>query len=418
MVSVLTDCPHREKLGWLEQYHLNGPAIRYEFDVTRIFGKGMRDMADSQTSLGLIPNIAPEYTVFDGTFRAAAEWGCAFIVVPWQQYLYTGDTSLMHEYYPAMEKYMDYLATRAEGHILDEGLGDWYDIVFDGERPGHPKLTPPPITATAFYYYDAHLLAKIAALLGKNDDAEKWANLAEEIRDAWLEEFRNDNGTYATNSQCSNAIALVMELAHPDDRETALTALVEDVRKRGNAMTAGDVGFRYLLQALAAGGESQVIYDMINQDEKPGYGYHLSREPRASRRPGTPITDLHTITSCSVTLLNGSIKIWWASAAILRNPVFPMSLLNRRRWVTCSGPKRATIRYGVESCVDGTTMVNSSNCVSSCRPILPRPFSCRRLSKAAMLKVACLRRTAKELNSCGVRTGVTCIKFSRANMNS
>ena len=77
MVSVLTDCPHREKLGWLEQYHLNGPAIRYEFDVTRIFAKGMRDMADSQTDAGLIPNIAPEYTVFDGTFRAAAEWGCA-----------------------------------------------------------------------------------------------------------------------------------------------------------------------------------------------------------------------------------------------------------------------------------------------------------------------------------------------------
>ena len=95
MVSVLTDCPHREKLGWLEQYHLNGPAIRYEFDVTRILGKGMRDMADSQTDAGLIPNIAPEYTEFDGTFRDAADCGCSFIVVPWQQYLCRGDRSLM-----------------------------------------------------------------------------------------------------------------------------------------------------------------------------------------------------------------------------------------------------------------------------------------------------------------------------------
>ncbi len=99
MVSVLTDCPHREKLGWLEQYHLNGPAIRYEFDVTRIFRKAMRDMADSQTNEGLVPNIAPEYTVFPGTFRAAAEWGCSLILVPWQQYQFTGDTSLMSEYY-------------------------------------------------------------------------------------------------------------------------------------------------------------------------------------------------------------------------------------------------------------------------------------------------------------------------------
>ena len=67
-----------------------------------------------------------------------------FIVVPWQQYLFTGDTSLMREYYPAMVKYMEYLASKSDGHIIDEGLGDWYDIAYDGERPGFAKLTPPP----------------------------------------------------------------------------------------------------------------------------------------------------------------------------------------------------------------------------------------------------------------------------------
>jgi alpha-L-rhamnosidase len=276
MVSVLTDCPHREKLGWLEQYHLNGPAIRYEFDVNRIFVKGMRDMADSQTGAGLIPNIAPEFTVFDGTFRAAAEWGCAFIFVPWQQYQFTGDKVLLEQYYPAMKKYMGYLASKSVDHILDEGLGDWYDL--DGkDRPGHAKLTPPPITATAFYFYDAKLMAEIAKLLGKEADAKKYADLAGAIRKAWLHSFRKENGIYGSNSQCSNAIALVMELAEDADREKALAALVKDVRDHGNAMTAGDVGFRYLLQALAQGGESEVIYAMINQDEKPGYGYQLKK---------------------------------------------------------------------------------------------------------------------------------------------
>lgn len=276
MVSVLTDCPHREKLGWLEQYHLNGPAIRYEFDVDRIFVKGMRDMADSQTEEGLIPNIAPEYTKFDGAFRAAAEWGCAFILVPWQQYQFTGDTALMREYYGQMQKYMDYLASKATGHIIDEGLGDWYDI--GKERPGFAQLTQPPITATAFYYYDAHIMSQIARLLGKDEDAAKYAKLADEIRDAWLAKYRNaESGTYATNSQCSNALALVMELAEPADREKALAALVKDVQDRGNAMTAGDVGFRYLLLALAKGGHSDLIYAMINQDERPGYGYQLKK---------------------------------------------------------------------------------------------------------------------------------------------
>jgi alpha-L-rhamnosidase len=277
MVSVLTDCPHREKLGWLEQYHLNGPAIRYEFDVNRTFNKGMRDMADSQTDDGLIPNIAPEYTVFPGTFRAAAEWGCAFIFVPWQQYQFTGDTSLMREYYGEMQKYMKYLESRATDHIVDEGLGDWYDLG-PADRPGFAQLTPPPVTATAFYYFDAHLMSQIAEILDKTEDAKEYSELAESIRTAWQAKFRNvDSGTYATNSQCSNAIALVMELAEEEDREQALAALVSDVESRGNAMTAGDVGFRYLLQALAEGGRSDVIYAMINQDERPGYGYQLKK---------------------------------------------------------------------------------------------------------------------------------------------
>lgn len=277
MVSVLTDCPHREKLGWLEQYHLNGPSIRYEFDVDRIFAKGMRDMADSQDKNGLIPTTAPEFAPFNGTFRAATEWGSAFIIVPWQQYQFTGDAALLSQYYDDMQKYMGYLASKATDHIVDEGLGDWYDLG-PADRPGFAQLTQPPITATAFYYYDAHLMSQIAEILGKQRDAEKYTQLADDIRQAWLREFRHaDTGTYATNSQCSNALALVMGLAEPEDRDSALAALVKDVRDRGNAMTAGDVGFRYLLQALAQGGQSEVIYDMIDQDEKPGYGYQLKK---------------------------------------------------------------------------------------------------------------------------------------------
>jgi alpha-L-rhamnosidase len=275
MVSVLTDCPHREKLGWLEQYHLNGPAIRYEFDVPRIFAKGMRDMADSQTAEGLIPNIAPEYTVFDGTFRAAAEWGAAFLLVPWQQYQFTGDTSLLSEYYEPMQTYMEYLASRATDHIIDEGLGDWYDV--GPKPPGFSQFTPPPITATAFYYGDARLMAQVASMLDKRADAYRYSDLADEIRRAWLRKFLNSDGTYATNSQCSNALALVMEFAEHDVREAPLAALVDDVQQRGNAVTAGDVGFRYLLIALAEGGRSDVIYDLINQDDQPGYGYQLKQ---------------------------------------------------------------------------------------------------------------------------------------------
>jgi alpha-L-rhamnosidase len=276
MVSVLTDCPHREKLGWLEQYHLNGPSIRYEFDVARIFAKGMRDMAEAQTDDGLIPTTAPEYAKFKGTFRAAAEWGAAFILVPWQQYQFTGDPDLLRVHYNAMKRYFAYLETRAADDFASEGLGDWYDL--GPKKPGVAQLTPPAFTSSAFYYQDAKLLAATAGILGRADEAKDYAARAERIRASFNRRFyHSETGSYDASSQCANAMPLVMGIAEPAERPRVLAALVRDVEAHGNAMTAGDVGFRYLLQALAEGSRSDVIYRIINQDDKPGYGYQIKK---------------------------------------------------------------------------------------------------------------------------------------------
>jgi len=276
MVSVLTDCPHREKLGWLEQYHLNGPAIRYEFDTTRIFTKGMNDMADAQTADGLVPDIAPEYTVFEGAFRNAAEWGAAFILVPWQQYLFSGDVVLMRTHYDAMKRYFAFLESRTKDGILSDGLGDWYDL--DLDKPGGAaNLTPAPITATAYYWLDAVTLARIAQVLGKPDDERLFEEKAAAIRARYLAEFHHpEKPSYATGSQAALAIPLAMGLADPSTEAAVLDALVRDVETRGYG-TAGDVGFRSLLQALAQRGRSDVVYRLVTQEEKPGYAFQLRK---------------------------------------------------------------------------------------------------------------------------------------------
>lgn len=279
LVSVLTDCPHRERLGWLEQYHLNGPSLRYEFDLAQLFTKGMNDMADAQLPNGLVPNIAPEYVKFlpasydpGGAFRDSPEWGSAFILVPWQQYQFDGDIELLRRYYEPMKRYVTYLGSRATNHIVDHGLGDWYDI--GPKPPGFSQLTPRALTATAFYHHDAWILAQTATLLGRKSDARYYARLAKEIRAAFNREFFDESRqSYSTHSQCANAIPLVMNLCEPQHREAVLNAIVADVRQNG--LTAGDVGYRYLLRALAEGGRSDVIFEMNNQSDKPGYGYQL-----------------------------------------------------------------------------------------------------------------------------------------------
>jgi alpha-L-rhamnosidase len=274
LVSVITDCPHRERLGWLEQYHLNGPSLRYEFDLAQLFTKGMNDMADSQLADGLVPDIAPEYPVFGGPFRDSPEWGSSFVIVPWQQYQFTGDRELLRRYYDGMKRYVAYLGSKSKNNIVSYGLGDWYDIG-PGE-PGPSKLTPNALTATAFYFYDTWILAQTAAMLDKTDEAKKFTAQADEIRAAFNAKFYNAaKHFYATDSQTANSIPLVMNLCDPTSRADVLNAIVANVRQHGNSITAGDVGYRYLLRALAEGGRSDVIFDMNNQSEKPGYGYQL-----------------------------------------------------------------------------------------------------------------------------------------------
>src|SRR6185312_8783455 len=68
MASVLTDCPHREKLGWLEEDHLMGSSIKYNYDIASLGRKIVQDMINAQTEDGLIPDIAPEYVHFQGGF--------------------------------------------------------------------------------------------------------------------------------------------------------------------------------------------------------------------------------------------------------------------------------------------------------------------------------------------------------------
>lgn len=276
LMSVITDCPHRERLGWLEQYHLNGASLRYEWDLRRVFAKSMTDMADSQLPNGLVPDIAPEYVVFNGGFRDSPEWGSAVFLVPWQEYEWTGDATLLREHYDTMRRYVDYLGSTATKHIVSHGLGDWYDI--GPKPPGYAQLTPKALTATAFYYEGARILANTARMLGKAQDAIKYSRLTEEIKSSFNREFFNaKTRQYAEGSQCANAIALVMDLAPEEHRAAVLEAVVKDVRSRGNSLTAGDVGYRYLLRALADGGRSDVIFDMNQQSEKPGYGYQLKQ---------------------------------------------------------------------------------------------------------------------------------------------
>jgi hypothetical protein len=276
LISILTDCPHRERLGWLEQYNLHGPSLRYEFDVGSLFAKTMQDMADSQTASGLQPSIAPEYVVFGGGFRDSPEWGSSVIIVPWQHYLFTGDDTLLRNYYSAMTNYFGYLKNQAVNNFLNypNGLGDWYDI--GPNAPGYSQDTPISLTADAYYFQDAQILAQAATVLGKTADASQFNLLATNIAAAFNSTYYSPaNGYYSTGSQTAQAMPLALGMVDSNKQASVTAALVANVYAQG--LTAGDIGHRYLLRALADMGRSDVVFDLHGGTNDPGYGYILSQ---------------------------------------------------------------------------------------------------------------------------------------------
>ncbi len=278
MQAVFTDCPHREKLGWLEQNHLNGPGLLYDIDLTGFYPKMMRDIADAQRSNGMIPTTAPQYVIFEGpgmdVFADSPEWGSAFVIVPFMYYDTYGDDSLIREYYRQMRDYVDYLTSRSENHLIDFGLGDWYD--YGDFRAGFSRNTPIGLVASAHYYMDICYIIEAAQMVGNQYDVNYYSQLKEQVRNAFNNKYLNrTTNQYGTGSQCSNALPLFLEMVPTNNRQAVLDNLVKDIKAKGTRLTTGDVGNRYLFQTLARNGLNGLMYDMHNHEEAPGYGFQL-----------------------------------------------------------------------------------------------------------------------------------------------
>lgn len=273
--SYFTDCPHREKLPWLEETHLIGPAMLCSWDLQTLYEKVGQDLADSQREDGLVADICPEYVTGFGKwhmgFVDSPEWGSACVLNPWHLYCKYGSERALRDAYPTMKRYVDYLTSRTHHGLLHHGLGDWLDI---GPCTPYSQNTPIPVTATAIYYIDLGVMVKTARLLGLTGDAAVYERLRETVFAEYNAQLLDDQtGRYANGSQAAQAMSLMAGLVPEDIREKAVDQLKNEVVRRGYAITAGDVGHPYLVAALMNNGMSDVLNAMTGITETPGYGY-------------------------------------------------------------------------------------------------------------------------------------------------
>ncbi|RJQ68002.1 hypothetical protein D5S17_32360 [Pseudonocardiaceae bacterium YIM PH 21723] len=312
LFSVPTDCPSREKLGWLEQNHLVFPTISGTWDVAAYYRQFLRTMTDAQLDNGLIPNIAPEYTVFPGAFRDDPNWGSTIIQLPWQLYQSYGDIDTLGELYPAMTRYLNYLNGRAKNNLLGAdypGLGDWEEVTTGATSAGY--------TSNYGYYRAAQTMAAIATALGRDADAERHTALTANIGAAISRAYaRPDRHTYDNGTQAGDALALDMGIVPEAERAAVLDHLIADIRGRGNHVSVGEIGMPALLRVLSGAGRDDVVYDLATQTTAPSYGFQVRAGATALgeswQGPASRLSQSH--------IIHGSIDAWFTSGlAGIRN---------------------------------------------------------------------------------------------------
>ncbi|MBL7967743.1 MAG: glycoside hydrolase family 78 protein [Prolixibacteraceae bacterium] len=275
-LDVPTDCPQRdERLGWTGDIQVFGMTAAYNFNVAPFFTKWLGDVAADQLPNGVLPHVIPDVLKGGGGSTA---WADASLIVPWTTYLVYGDKRILEVQYKSMKAWVDYMKNRAGDDLIwsgDAHFGDW--LAFASTRSDYTgATTEKDLIATAYYSYSSGLLAKIAAIIGKTDDAKTYAQLSENIKKAFIKDFVTATGRLVSHTQTAYSLALAFNLLPEDLIPKAAAFLAEDVKKMGH-LTTGFVGTPLLCKTLSAHGYEDLAFMLLNRQKYPSWLYPVTQ---------------------------------------------------------------------------------------------------------------------------------------------
>jgi alpha-L-rhamnosidase len=261
-----TDCPQREKNGWTGDAQIAIETGLYNFDGITIYEKWLADHRDEQQPNGVLPSIVPTCG-WGYEWGNGPDWTSTIAIIPWNIYLFYGDTTLLAACYSNIKRYVDHIDAISPTGLTTWGLGDWVPV---------KSKSPVELTSTAYYYADALILARAAALLNKPGDAATYTALAQKIKKAFNDKYLNRaTGVYASGTQTEQSVPLYWGLA-PDEMKPLIAAnLAKRVEADQFHLDVGLLGQKAILNALSENGYAAVAYKIASQKTYPSWGWWM-----------------------------------------------------------------------------------------------------------------------------------------------
>lgn len=284
--SVPTDCPQRdERMGWTGDMLVFAQPACYLMDMAAFFTKWAQDLRDAQAGDGRYPDFAPHPFDPDARFSGVPAWGDAGVVVPWRMYVNYGDTRVLAAHFESARRWVDWIHASNPDLLWKKkrhnDYGDWLNgDTLKLEGFGYPKggsEVPKEVFATAFFQHSTSLVAKMAKVIGRADDAAKYAKLAEDIRAAFVRAYVKPDGEVRGDTQAGYALALGFDLLPESLRAEAARRMAKRVADYKGHISTGFHTTVHLMNELTRHGHHVIAYELINNRTIPSWGYTIEQ---------------------------------------------------------------------------------------------------------------------------------------------
>lgn len=273
-VEVPTDCPQRdERMGYTGDGQVFALTGAYNFNTDAFWKNFLRDLELGQldNTEGYVCATVPQTGPAGIGFISMLGWGNAVTILPEMMYRQFGDEEALPRQYESMKLFVEAEIRKMGKKNLWIGpsLGDWLAM---GKGIAWQAMHNNPVS-NAFIVHDLKVISETAERLGKREDAARYRRQLAATTDAYIKKFVSKNGIVAKDYQSAYIMALKFVLPEGELREMVKKNFVANIRKNG--LQTGFFATEHLLPLLVEAGEQKLAYDVLLQENCPGWMYQV-----------------------------------------------------------------------------------------------------------------------------------------------